>query len=201
MPLPTTPLLHPLATLLATIPILFGLNAFLRPSHALSFFAPFADSYASPAASPQLLDALMAVYGARDVFMGVAVLVPLWSGSRKVAGAIGIIGEFFGGSMSSLAGLDGLTGGSDGTLRTIRKYTIKPEINNWCQLSKLYEKRLAFFLVFIWPDAAVVLHHIEDRTLWENGNMPMKIKNQFMDDCTSLPVAVSGRSGHRDAKH
>ncbi|KAF2492593.1 hypothetical protein BU16DRAFT_583744 [Lophium mytilinum] len=60
--------------------IAFGLNAMLRPRHSLTFF-PFPDpalptSSAAPASKEvlDLLDALLVIYGARDVFMGVAIL-------------------------------------------------------------------------------------------------------------------------------
>ncbi|OMP84851.1 hypothetical protein BK809_0001955 [Diplodia seriata] len=103
MPLSTPPLLLRLtATILGTIPLLFGINALLRPAHALSFFTPLYPSYPPDVSSPErrLIDALLVVYGARDVFMGLAVLVPLWAGSRKVAGVMMVAG-------AGVAGVDG----------------------------------------------------------------------------------------------
>ncbi|KAF7590358.1 hypothetical protein BBP40_002961 [Aspergillus hancockii] len=82
--IPSTPL-HIAATTFAAISIGFGVNAFIRPAHALSFFE------FEPPTSPAeraLVDSLMIVYGARDVFMGIALLSALFFGHPKSAGWI-----------------------------------------------------------------------------------------------------------------
>lgn len=68
MPLSTSPALRILATVLGTVPIGFGINAFLNPWSALSFF-----ELALPATDSNVAEALLIVYGARDIFMGLAV--------------------------------------------------------------------------------------------------------------------------------
>ncbi|KAF7915334.1 uncharacterized protein EAE98_011200 [Botrytis deweyae] len=69
-----TPLLHLLPTLFGTIFILFGLNAMLRPLHALTFYPSLHHSLSpSLPQSPSntiLLESLLTIYGARDIFMG-----------------------------------------------------------------------------------------------------------------------------------
>lgn len=67
----------------ATIFTAFGVNAILRPSHALTFFE------FSPPASPadaRMVDSLMVVYGARDIFMGVAIYAAALFGTKKSLG-------------------------------------------------------------------------------------------------------------------
>lgn len=78
-------------------------------------------------------------------------------------------------------------------LATVKKYTIQPVINNFNDLCQRCDARLAIILMFVWPDAGNVLRHIEDHILRENGDGPMKIKKQFLEDCTMLSVAVSNR--------
>ncbi|KAK0610311.1 hypothetical protein DIS24_g12061 [Lasiodiplodia hormozganensis] len=99
MPISTSPLLRLAATAFGIIPIVFGINAMLRPAHGLSFFEPFTYPAYDPPAR-ELVDALMVVYGARDIFWGLATLVPLYYGSRKITGAMLIAG-------SAVAGVDG----------------------------------------------------------------------------------------------
>lgn len=91
-----------LLTLLAgatgTIPLGFGINAMLRPEHALSFFAPLV--YPTDEAARQLVDYIMIIYGARNVFWGLATYAAAFFGSRRALGAIMVAG-------SALAGVDG----------------------------------------------------------------------------------------------
>lgn len=63
----------------ATIFTGFGINAILRPANALTFF-----EFAPPAgaAESQMVDSLMVVYGARDIFMGVAIYAAALAGTR-----------------------------------------------------------------------------------------------------------------------
>ena len=67
----------------ATIFVGFGVNAILRPSHALTFF-----EFAPPAspADARMVDSLMAVYGARDIFMGLAIYAAALFGTKKSLG-------------------------------------------------------------------------------------------------------------------
>ena len=67
----------------ATIFTAFGINAILRPSHALTFF-----EFSPPAstADAKLVDSLMAVYGARDIFMGLAIYAAAFFGTKKSLG-------------------------------------------------------------------------------------------------------------------
>lgn len=71
------------ASVFATIFVGFGINAMLRPEHALSFF-----EMKSPAlpADKNIVDAMMVVYGARDIFMGLAIYSAAYFGSRKSLG-------------------------------------------------------------------------------------------------------------------
>lgn len=82
----------------ATIFIGFGLNAIVRPEHALTFF-----EFEPPAAvaDKKLVDSLMTVYGARDVFMGAAMYAAVWSGDRKTLGLLNL-------AASAVAFVDGL---------------------------------------------------------------------------------------------
>lgn len=67
----------------ATIFIGFGLNAFLRPAHALTFF-----EFLTPAttADRHVVDSLMYIYGVRDIFMGVAIYTAAWAGIKTSLG-------------------------------------------------------------------------------------------------------------------
>ncbi|KAJ5575797.1 hypothetical protein N7535_002723 [Penicillium sp. DV-2018c] len=73
------------ACAMATVCVGFGVNAILRPDHALTFF-----EFEPPASTvdKQMVDSLMAVYGVRDIFMGVAIYVTSYFGSRSSLGWI-----------------------------------------------------------------------------------------------------------------
>jgi len=73
------------SSVFATIFVGFGINAIVRPDHALTFF-----EFAPPAgaADKKLVDSLMVVYGARDIFMGLAMYAAAYVGSRKSLGWI-----------------------------------------------------------------------------------------------------------------
>ena len=86
MPISRSPILLLVAAAIGTIFLGFGLNAILRPAHALTFFE-FARRPVS-AADQQLVDSLMIIYGARDIFMGLAINAAAFFGSRKTLGAI-----------------------------------------------------------------------------------------------------------------
>ncbi len=67
----------------ATIFTAFGVNAILRPANALTFF-----ELARPAspADARVVDSLMAVYGARDIFMGLAIYSAAFFGTKESLG-------------------------------------------------------------------------------------------------------------------
>lgn len=73
------------ACVFATIHTGFGINAILRPTHALTFFEfkPPADKN-----SGDMVNSLMAVYGVRDIFMGAAIYAAALLGSQKALGWI-----------------------------------------------------------------------------------------------------------------
>ncbi|KAF4163583.1 hypothetical protein CNMCM6936_000575 [Aspergillus lentulus] len=78
-----SPSLSLLTTVLGIVPIGFGINAILRPAHALTFFE------FEPPVAPRdrsLVDSLMIVYGARDIFMGLALYAAGFFGTRKSLG-------------------------------------------------------------------------------------------------------------------
>ncbi|KAJ5146272.1 uncharacterized protein N7515_000836 [Penicillium bovifimosum] len=85
MPLSHSNVLRLVASVIATIWVAFGVNAILRPDHALTFF-----EFQPPAltADKQMVDSLMAVYGVRNVFMGAAIYVTSYLGSRSNLGWI-----------------------------------------------------------------------------------------------------------------
>ena len=78
------------ASAIATIFLGFGVNAILRPNHALTFF-----EWEAPAAASDkdLVDNLMIVYGVRDIFMGLAMYSTAYFGNRKALGWILIAGS------------------------------------------------------------------------------------------------------------
>lgn len=76
-------------TIFGTIFIAFGLNAILNPLSALSFFEihPPPSSYYSNSNSTAdqktLIDSLMIIYGARDIFMGLAIYSAAYFGGNN----------------------------------------------------------------------------------------------------------------------
>lgn len=73
------------ANVFGTIFIGFGVNAIVRPQNALSFFEMDMPTRASDRA---LVEALLMVYGARDVFMGLAIYATAAAGARRACGWI-----------------------------------------------------------------------------------------------------------------
>jgi hypothetical protein len=73
------------ASVFATIFVGFGINAILRPLNALEFFEFEAPASAS---DKKLVDNLMVIYGARDIFMGLAIYSTAYFGNRKALGWI-----------------------------------------------------------------------------------------------------------------
>ncbi|KAL4917410.1 hypothetical protein BDW62DRAFT_184016 [Aspergillus aurantiobrunneus] len=68
----------------------FGVNAILRPEHALSFF-----EWEMPQSLPerQLVEGLLYVYGVRDIFWGLATYIASAYGSRQTAGLTLVAGS------------------------------------------------------------------------------------------------------------
>lgn len=82
-PLSRSPLLQWAAYAFGAIITAFGVNAILRPAHALTFF-----ELAPPKAPAdrRVVDSLMAVYGVRDVFIGAAVFASGLNGHTSTLG-------------------------------------------------------------------------------------------------------------------
>lgn len=78
------------ASAFATISVGFGINAILRPDHALTFFEFEALATTSNKA---LIDGLTYIYGVRDIFMGLAIYSVAYFGDRKALGWILIAGS------------------------------------------------------------------------------------------------------------
>ncbi|KAL2809152.1 hypothetical protein BJX63DRAFT_406708 [Aspergillus granulosus] len=91
MVLSQNPLVHFGATASGTVAILFGINALFRPAHALSFFEL---DYPTTAAEQSIINNLMYVYGARDIFMGLSCYIAGCLGNNKTLGwtMLGIAG-------------------------------------------------------------------------------------------------------------
>lgn len=77
--------LRNISLIAATITTGFGINAFLRPAHALTFF-----EFTLPTVSTdkKTIEALMMVYAVRDIFMGIAIWATAIYGNRKALGWI-----------------------------------------------------------------------------------------------------------------
>jgi hypothetical protein len=77
----------------AVIPIAFGINAILNPTSALSFFEL---PYPTHPEARNIIDPILVVYGARDIFMGFALWAAAVFGTPKATGWIyigcGLIG-------------------------------------------------------------------------------------------------------------
>jgi len=78
------------STIFGTIFIAGGVNAILRPEHALSFFEL---SYPSVPSLRPVIDALMLVYGVRDIFMGLAMYATAYFDNKEALGWIVIAGS------------------------------------------------------------------------------------------------------------
>jgi hypothetical protein len=83
MPVSTSSTTRIIATIVGTIPIAFGINAFVNPWHALSFF-----ELSKPTINSDVAEALLLVYGARDVFMGLSICATAYYGDRRALGWI-----------------------------------------------------------------------------------------------------------------
>ncbi len=85
-----SPYLRIAASVFATIFLGFGINGILRPRNALEIFEFEAPASAS---DKKLVDNLMVLYGARDLFMGLAIYSAAYFGNRKTLGWILIAGS------------------------------------------------------------------------------------------------------------
>ncbi|KAL9095841.1 MAG: hypothetical protein Q9165_001838 [Trypethelium subeluteriae] len=122
MILSTLPYLEHAASFYATIFIGFGITGFVNPPTALSFFKlpyPQASSTGSAKNAPsdpkKIADAMLAVYGTRDIFMGAAIYAAALCGTREALGWIVTAG-------ACVAAVDG----------AICKFMVgKGEMNHW----------------------------------------------------------------------
>lgn len=78
-----SPLLRIAGSVFGTIAVGFGLNAIYRPENALSFFEL---DYPTTVTEQSLVDKLLVVYGIRDVFMGLAIYITAYYGTRQSLG-------------------------------------------------------------------------------------------------------------------
>lgn len=78
------------ASAFATIFVGFGINAILRPEHALTFFE---FETLATTSNKTLIDGLMFIYGVRDIFMGLAIYAVAYFGDRRALGWILIAGS------------------------------------------------------------------------------------------------------------
>jgi hypothetical protein len=88
---PTSHLLPNTAAAIGLVPIALGLNAILRPRSGLSIL-----SFPAPQ-EPQtqnLVDNLVRIYGARDVAIGVPILLSWHFGDRRMLGWLLVTGAF-----------------------------------------------------------------------------------------------------------
>ncbi|KAI5359527.1 hypothetical protein Slin15195_G071540 [Septoria linicola] len=97
MPISQSPWIRYVCAAFGAIFIGFGINVMVNPVSALSFFEL---SYPVLPGQRKLVDTLLAVYGYRDIFMGLAILAPSMYGSTKTLGLIML-------AAASVAGIDG----------------------------------------------------------------------------------------------
>ncbi|KAK6596576.1 alpha beta hydrolase fold-3 domain protein [Botrytis cinerea] len=88
-----SPVLRILPTIFGTIFISFGLNAILRPFHALTFYQSLSPSHPQTLSDAALVEALMTIYGARDIFMGLAMYAASYYRNYKTLGGIVLAGS------------------------------------------------------------------------------------------------------------
>ncbi|KAF2797446.1 hypothetical protein K505DRAFT_298355 [Melanomma pulvis-pyrius CBS 109.77] len=108
MPLSTHPITRPLATIFGTITLGFGINYVFNPASAYDIFE---FPRMSTQADQDIMNSVMILYGAKDLFMGLAIYASTWFGNRKSAGLILL-------AASGAAGIDGfivnrVTGGGE----------------------------------------------------------------------------------------
>ena len=72
-----------LANLFGTITLGYGINAIMRPQNALE---PFELNALAATADKKLIEALMIIYGTRDIFIGLSFYSAAYFGTRKALG-------------------------------------------------------------------------------------------------------------------
>lgn len=103
-----SPILRYIATLFGCITFGFGINYIFNPSSAYDIFQ---FPRMSSEADQDIMNAVMILYGAKDLFMGIAIWASTWSGTRRSAGMVLMAG-------GAAAGIDGyivnrMTGGGE----------------------------------------------------------------------------------------
>jgi hypothetical protein len=88
MPLSHSPYLRLASSAFATIFLGFGINAMLRPENGLTFF-----EFEQPTTDKRIVNDLMIVYGARDIFMGIAIYAAAYFAHPKALGWIMVAGS------------------------------------------------------------------------------------------------------------
>lgn len=136
-----SPYLRIAASVFGTIFLGFGINAMLRPANALEFF-----EFEAPAsaADKKLVDSLMVIYGARDLFMGLAIHAAAYFGDRRALGWIVV-------AASGVAFVDGAV---------CRMNVSKGEWNHWgyAPVLTVVGSMLLGVLDGAWGTAVAVIH-------------------------------------------
>lgn len=112
MPLSTSPILRLLATVFGTIFLGFGTAYTLYPRAAYPTIGLSAPTTPRDA---EIVDAIMILFGAKDLFVGASILAATWLGNRKVAGVLLVLG-------SACAAVDGYV---------VKGFTGEGEWNHW----------------------------------------------------------------------
>ncbi|KAF2266508.1 hypothetical protein CC78DRAFT_531621 [Lojkania enalia] len=106
------PGLRLVATFFGTIFLGFGLNYIFRPREAYSTFGLPAPTTPT---DQHLMDSFLALFGAKDLFMAVAIYSAAYFGSRKTLGIVLVMAGF-------CAGVDGYV---------VKRHTGTGEWNHW----------------------------------------------------------------------
>jgi hypothetical protein len=112
MPLSNSPILRALATVFGTIFIGFGIAYTLYPRTAYPTLGLPAPTTPRDA---EIVDAIMVLFGAKDLFVGTSILAGTWLGNRRVAGL--------------LLGLGSVCAAVDGWV--VKGFTGEGEWNHW----------------------------------------------------------------------
>ncbi|KAF2729467.1 hypothetical protein EJ04DRAFT_66882 [Polyplosphaeria fusca] len=99
MPISTSPILSVSAFIFGTIFLGFGAQYILDPRAAFQNFSPNLKYPALPA-DAHVMDLVMTLFGAKDLFMGFAIHASLWFGTRRSLGLILV-------AAAMCAGIDG----------------------------------------------------------------------------------------------
>ncbi|KAF3049900.1 hypothetical protein E8E11_005996 [Didymella keratinophila] len=98
MGLSRSPFLPYLATLFGTIFLAFGATYILSPRTGFSLFG-----FTSTPSSPHdwaLMERIMVLYGAKDIFIANSIFASMWCGTRRSAGLVMV-------AAAGCAGVDG----------------------------------------------------------------------------------------------